>query len=86
MHFISGTTFKVNKYSIKAHPKTKLFEDGIYKLLTIRKKDNKFEYNFVKENRTQLKVEFTTCREADEFIALCLNKPLPVTMYSNLDL
>lgn len=79
MHYIAGTCFKVdhrtNKRLLGIYSNS--FKPGIYKLISIRKLNEKMEYRFISDSRESVIVNFSSCSEADKLFANLLNETLP---------
>lgn len=77
MHYIIGTSFAVNP-NPKLGIRDKRFLPGkAYMLFNIRKDKDKLVYVFVDQTRQKTEVEFSTCREADQFISKLKNERIP---------
>ena len=77
MHYIIGTSIKVNPATKMAIRDKRLQPGQVYTLIYISKKQDKIVYTFLDLNRTKIDVEFSTCREADNFIAKLRNEKIP---------
>ncbi len=77
MHYIIGTSVKINPATKFAIKEKKLQPGQVYTLLYISKKLDKVIYMFTDLNRTKTEVEFNSCREADNFIAKLRNEKIP---------
>lgn len=77
MHYIIGTSIKVNPATKFAIKDKKLQPGQVYTLVYISKKQDKVVYMFLDMNRKKIEVEFSSCREADSFIAKLRNEKIP---------
>lgn len=77
MHYIIGTFFKIDSSNFKIAKRYSLVKEGIYKLINIRKNEDKFEYSFVFQNNEKLVLKFSSCKEADTLLASLRNETLP---------
>jgi len=77
MHYIIGTSIKVNPATKVAIKDKRLQPGQVYTLAYIAKKQDKFIYMFLDMNRKKIDVEFNSCREADSFIAKLRNERIP---------
>lgn len=77
MHYIIGTSFLINP-NPKLGIRDRRFKPGaVYSLFNIRKTNDKIIYVFVDQTRQKTEVEFSSCREADQFISKLKNERIP---------
>ena len=82
MHYIIGTFFKVDSSNFRVAKRYSLVKEGIYKLINIRKNEDKFEYSFVFQNNEKLVLKFGSCKEADTLLSSLRNETLPTYVAS----
>lgn len=76
MHYIVGTSFRVNP-NPKNVLKDRRFTPGeIYTLIHIVKKEDKVTYTF-KSSSGKIQLDFKNCREGDNFISKFRNENVP---------
>lgn len=77
MHYIIGTSFKINPATKTAIKDKRLVVGNIYTLIYIAKKNNSYIYTFTDLQRQKIELQFSSCREADSFIAKIRNERIP---------
>ncbi len=81
MHYIIGTHFAITpqqrKMGARKPPAPLLPPGQTYQIVNIAPIEGGVAYTFIGVDRTQHRIEFNSCREADSFIASCRNEVLP---------
>lgn len=77
MHYIIGTSFKINPAAKSTIRDRRLSPGNVYTLVYIAKKNNSYVYTFMDLQRQKIDIEFSSCREADGVISKIRNERIP---------
>lgn len=77
MHYIIGTSFKVTQGARSFLRDKRFVVGGVYSLIHIAPRGDKYMYYFMDLNRTKFDIEFNSCREADAMLAKLKNEKIP---------